>query len=195
MIATAFRSEARFTQEEFSHWLTTQPVVDTNHYELLNGHIVMEPPAGWRHGSVGAVLVELLCRHVRGQRLGVILDASAGIDLPSGDTVEPDVTYVSHEQLSAESLTPETCFLRAVPSLVIEILSPSTARRDRGEKKAIYERNGVREYWIVDPEHREVAVFHLNGHRYDSGTFFRTGTVRSQVLPALAIELAQVFEL
>lgn len=84
--------------------------------------------------------------------------------------------------------------MRIAPTLVVEILSPSTARRDQTEKKSIYERNGVEEYWLVDPDEQSVTVFVLRGGLYDAGTAYRSGLVASVVLPALAIRVEEIFE-
>ncbi|MBI3302914.1 MAG: Uma2 family endonuclease [Deltaproteobacteria bacterium] len=81
-----------------------------------------------------------------------------------------------------------------MPTLVVEILSPATARRDRTEKKRLYEMNGVEEYWLVDPEQREVTVFHLGEGRYDAGTRFGVRQkLRSCVLPGFEIPARSLF--
>jgi Uma2 family endonuclease len=75
-------------------------------------------------------------------------------------------------------------FLSIVPNLVVEILSPATAHRDRVEKKKIYEKNGVDELWLVDPARFEVTVFQLTEGKYDAGKRFGTRrTLRSPHLP------------
>lgn len=195
MAETAFRSDESFTQWEFWHWLNERPRSDINHYELLDGRIVMTPPAGWPHGRIGAVLTGAISEHVRARKLGIVCDASTGFDLPSGDTVEPDVSFISSERLAAGPAPERRKFLRVVPTLVIEILSEPTAKRDRTEKKEIYERNGIDEYWLVDPDRREVTVFHLAGGRYDTGAVLPSGPIASKVLPALTIDANDVFEL
>lgn len=194
MVTAAFPSGVRLTQAEFEQWLVEQPASASARYELLNGCVVQEPPAGWRHGSVGAALVELLRGHVRRRQLGVVFDASTGIELPSGDTVEPDVSYVARAQLADPAATAGS-FLRTVPTLIVEILSSSTARRDRGEKKSIYERNAIPEYWLVDPTRREVTIFRLQDSIYDAGTRLSSGCLQSTVLADLAIEVETIFEL
>jgi Uma2 family endonuclease len=83
-------------------------------------------------------------------------------------------------------------FATVVPDLVVEILSPSTARRDRTEKKAIYAANGVREYWLVDPRRRHVVVHALRGAGYDAGTTFASGVVSSKVLPRLRLTVEEI---
>lgn len=89
--------------------------------------------------------------------------------LSSGDTVEPDASFVSQRRWD-ESPPPELGhFLRVVPDLVVEILSPSTGSRDRGEKKAIYASNGVREYWLIDARARSLTVHWLTRGTEDPG--------------------------
>jgi Uma2 family endonuclease len=193
-VDTAFRSDEHFTQREFRRWVEHRPRADINHYELIQGRIVMTPPAGRLHASIEAALVHLLREHAVATRLGTVFGSSAGYNLSSGDTVEPDVSFVSRERLAAAPGGGPDEFLRAAPNLVIEILSPSTAKRDLTEKKSIYERNGVDEYWIVDPRHKAVTVFHLGEDGYDAGTIFKSGAVRSQVLPKLRVRIERIFE-
>jgi Uma2 family endonuclease len=187
MVETAFRSDERFTQDEFRRWLDERPSSDINHYELIGGRIVMTPPAGWPHGRIGARLVRYIDEAASDATLGIVLDSSAGFDLPSGDTVEPDVSFVSNERLAAGPPPERGKFLRIVPTLVVEILSRSTARRDRTEKKDVYAQNGVAEYWIVDPDARSVTVHVLGDGAYDAGRAFTSGRVESVTLPAVGV--------
>ena len=195
MAETAFHSDESFTQEEFWQWLNERPRSDINHYELLNGRIVMTPPAGWPHGRIGAKLIRALDEHASRLKLGIVCDSSTGFDLPSGDTVEPDVSFISRERLAAGPIPERRKFLRVVPNLVVEILSEPAARRDRTEKKEIYERNGVDEYWLVNPDRRDVTVFHLAAGRYDAGVVFAGDQIFSKLLLALAITVDEIFEL
>ena len=84
-------------------------------------------------------------------------------------------------------------FLRVVPDLVVEILSPSTAALDRGEKKDVYERNGVHEYWPIDPRARTLLIHTRQGDRFDTGRTFAEGQpFSSAVLAGLAFDVASV---
>lgn len=84
-----------------------------------------------------------------------------------GDLVQPDFALVSKERESSRSAEK---FERAVPNLVVEILSPATAKIDRSERKVLYERNGVDEHWIVDPQKRQIVAFRLTGDGHGDGT-------------------------
>lgn len=190
---TAFRSEERFTQAEFLDWLHERPSSDINHYELLGGHIVMTPPAGYPHSPIAARIVAAMLEHVSARRLGIVNESSAGFDLPSGDTVEPDISFISSATLAAGPRPEPGRSYRLVPDLVVEIASRATARRDRTEKKRIYERNGVAEYWIVDPVRRNVTVFRLTGATFSSPLHVLSGSVESSVLPGLTVALPAIF--
>jgi Uma2 family endonuclease len=191
---TAFISTETFTQKEFKRWLDERPASDINHYELLHGRIVMSLPAGWPHGPVGANILGPIVSFVRTHRLGLALDSSAGYDLPSGDTVEPDVSFISKARLAAGPAPQPGKFIRIVPNLVVEILSPTTAQKDRTEKKAIYEENGVEEYWIVDTKRREITAYTLTGKRFGRGKVYTArDTLRSRVLAGFTLRLNEVF--
>lgn len=191
---TAFRSEETFTQEEFRRWLECLPPSDVNRYELINGRIVMSPPAKFRHGWVEANLHRTLGRHVDELGLGIVLGSSAGFDLPSGDTLEPDFSFISRERWNAgpQPRDDDEGFTRIVPDLAVEIVSPSSVRRDRVEKRIVYARCGVREYWIIDPERDEIAVHETVGDRFDEPRVVGSGTIRSAVLPALHVTIEEL---
>ena len=196
MIAdTAFRSDEHFDQKQFRRWLDARPASDINHYELINGRIIMTPPAGWPHGGVEAALVSPLTQYVQSRKLGVVLGSSAGYDLPSGDTVEPDVSFIAIRRFAAGPKPVVGKFLRIVPNLVVEILSPTTARKDRIDKKSVYERNGVDEYWIVDPARKQVTVFRRGKRGYGAGTTATAGSIGSRLLPELALSIKDLFTL
>jgi len=189
----AFESTRRLTREEFVTWLAARPERDSNRYELLHGRVVMTPPARHPHGLVEGTLATILGSFVRERRLGVVLGSSQGFDLPTGDTVEPDLSFVSAERWQAVPHV-DGAFLRVVPDLVVEILSPSTAPRDRGAKRDLYEQSGVREYWIVDPRAREVTVLRLRDGAFAPGRVHASGTVLSSpLLPELALDVASIF--
>ena len=191
---TAFRSDAQFDQKGFQRWLAQRPGSDSNHYELLNGRIVTTPPAGWPHSRIAARIVGRLSAHVDQHKLGVVLESSAGYDLPSGDTLEPDVSFITDARFAAGPKPVEGKFVKIVPDLVVEILSPSTKHRDRTEKKDAYARNGVDEYWLVDTERREVTVFRRTGRRFGPPRHCSTGRIASKLLPELDLQVADVFD-
>ena len=191
---TAFVSTATFSQKEFKRWVENRPPTDINHYELTDGRIVMTPPAGWGHGELEATVIRILGDFVASHNLGKAFGSSTGYDLPSGDTLEPDASFISGERWSKGPQVGRRQFLKIVPNLVVEILSPATAQRDRVEKKRIYELNGVDEYWLVDSDRSEVTVFQLIEGRYSPGKRFRASqNLRSRLLPGFNLPVRSLF--
>lgn len=162
--------------------------------ELLNGRIVMNPPSGWPQGEVALTVAALLRAFVVERGLGRVFGSDQGFDLPSGDSVAPDATNVSAERWQASEPHEIGRFLQVVPDVVVEVLSPSTASRDRGEKKAIYERNGVNEYWMVDVIARRMSRLALADGRYGAPVVFEHGErFESLLLTGFGIDLAAIF--
>jgi Uma2 family endonuclease len=190
-----FESTRTVTQPEFAAWVEARARTgDIAHYELLQGRVVMTPPAGYPHGEIESRIHLRLASFVASHRLGKVFGSSQGFELPTGDTVEPDLSFVSCERWDAAP-PPETGkFLLVVPDFVLEILSPSTATHDRGEKKAVYERAGVREYWLVDGRAREVLAFLLEGTRYGKERVFSAGEeARAEVVGGWVVDVGEIF--
>jgi Uma2 family endonuclease len=190
----SFESTRGMSQSEFAPWAQSRLGWDPNRYELLNGRVIMTPPAGYPHGSVESRVVRVLSSFASARDLGEVLGSSQGLELPSGATVAPDASFVAKERWTSMTAPAHGAFLRVVPDLAVEILAPSTATHDRGEKKAIYERDGVREYWLIDPRARTVTVFIANEGRFDVGTeHAEADRFRATVLPGLEIVVADLF--
>lgn len=167
---------------------------DINHYELLNGRVVVTPPAGWPHGEIDSRLGMRVASFVEDRGLGKVFGSSQGFAFPLGDVVEPDLSFVSNERWRAAPPPEEGRFLHVVPDLLVEILSKETRQRDVGEKKGIYERAGVREYWIADSKRARITRLVLRRERFDLGARFDAGsTLESEILAGLRIEIDRVF--
>jgi len=102
--------------------------------------------------------------------------------------VVPDLCFVARERLSI--VGPSA--IDGAPDLIVEILSPSIRGRDLAQKRALYERIGVREYWLLDPRERTVAAYVLRGGCYEALPLI-DGKIRSEVVPRLAIDVAALF--
>lgn len=190
----AFESTQMLSPAEFVAWLAARPEWDEHRYELLGGRVVMTPPAGHPHGYIESQLATRLAAFIEAHRLGVSLGSSQGFALPSRDTIEPDFSFVSHERWQAMPSPRDGEFLQVVPDLVVEILSPSTAGRDRVRKRRIYERNGVREYWLVDPRARTIQILSRRADRFDDGTLHAgDAVVVSSVLRGIGVTVASIF--
>lgn len=141
-------------------WQDVQQMPDDgNRYEAIEGDVYMTPAPTPRHQTLLLRLYDALAALLRERHGGVLLVAPVGVEFPStGEGVQPDLLFVSDER---RRIIRDTS-VRGAPDLVVEILSPSTASHDRGTKRRLYERQGVREYWIVDPDEAAIDVWRFD---------------------------------
>ena len=158
---------------------------DGNRYEVLDGALLVTPLPAGVHLRVAVNMTSALQMYCREHRIGFVVAPSA---VPNGESeLQPDIAAVLDPTLPID--TPMADF--PPPSLVVEVLSPSTRRRDLGIKRTAYLRWGIPEYWIVDTEQRQITVV-----RPDRDDERVTETLRWQPrpeLPALEIRLAELF--
>lgn len=165
------------------------PESETRRYELLRGELVMTPSPSTHHQRIVRNLLELLNEFIQANQLGEVYTAPLDVVLGE-DVVQPDLLFISHQR--AGIIQPEE--IRGAPDLVIEILSPSTAERDRTYKRTLYARHGVQEYWLVDPETKSIEVLSLDKSGYrTSGCFEGKQPVASPLLAGLTMRPDQVF--
>ena len=162
---------------------------DGNRYEFIGGRLYVTAAPGIRHQRISRRLLAALMRILEDAGGGEVFTAPCLVEFPgTGDRVQPDLLFVSDER---REIIGEKQVLGA-PDLVVEILSPSTAHRDRGIKLDLYARSGVRQYWIVDPDEDVVDVWRFGdepGHERFSGELpVRLGAERVG-----RIDLDQVF--
>jgi Uma2 family endonuclease len=165
---------------------------DGNRYEAIGGELYVTPAPSLRHQRTSLRLSVALYRIVEEPVHGVVLAAPTGVEFPhTEEGAQPDLLVVSRARFGVL----RRGWIRGAPDLVVEILSPTTAPRDRGPKLDLYRRQGVAEYWIVDPEARSVEVWRL-------GTDAAEGEVRTDRVPVRlggeelgVIELDEVFPL
>jgi Uma2 family endonuclease len=162
-------------------------------YELIDGEIYMVPAPTVAHQVVSRNLSVLLQLHARAKSCGLVLYAPVDVVVGAGarrSVVQPDVLFVSNDRMGIVTKAE----IVGAPDLVVEILSPGTAERDRSQKKALYSRNRVREYWIVDVELESIEVFALSARGYERPVRYEEGdTLISAVVPGLEVSVAEVF--
>ena len=161
-------------------------------YEIIDGELCMTPSPSPRHQEISGNLFEIIRHFLRSNPLGKVFDAPCDVVLSKDpiQVVEPDLLFVSKEHLSI--ITEKN--IQGIVDLTVEILSPSTATADRRVKHSIYERFGVPEYWIVDPETETVQVFRLSAGRYPDPLEYGKGDLlESPLFPGLSIPLSEVF--
>lgn len=142
-------SPRRWTYAEFARLPE-----DGNRYEVIAGELYVTPAPGSSHQRIVTRLTFVLEAHVRRHELGWVFVGPMDALFSEGDYLEPDLVFVRRERRGVVSERG----LEAAPDLVVEVLSPSTAERDRTLKRDRYLHFGVPEYWVVDPDVREITV-------------------------------------
>ena len=166
------------------------PESETKRYELLGGEIVMAPSPTPKHQRISWKLNDQLSRFIQANALGLVFYAPLDIILSGEDVVQPDILFISQERLG---IIHEEA-IHGAPDLVIEILSPATAGRDRTLKRTLYARSGVQEYWLVDSESKSIEVLTLGERGYQLAGRYESGQkLISPLLPGLVIRLEQLF--
>ncbi|HEX2076312.1 MAG TPA: Uma2 family endonuclease [Longimicrobium sp.] len=130
---------------------------DSNRYEIIAGELYVTPSPDPVHTRIAFSLAALLERFVAQHKLGWVTPAPVDVLLGKGDYVQPDVVFVRREH--GVEITDRG--IEVPPDLVVEVVSPSTALRDRGLKRERYAAFGVPEYWIIDPQAKRVEVYRL----------------------------------
>ena len=137
-------------------------------YEIIEGVKFMAPSPFMGHSSITTNLTATIGVYVKIKRLGICFGDHMDVHFPDGNTFQPDFTFISaaNEKLYLEK---RNMTFHGVPDMVAEIFSKSTMQRDVGIKKDVYERNGVKEYWIIDPWREAVDVYLLRDGKYELG--------------------------
>lgn len=166
---------------------------DGRRHELIDGEHFVTPAPTRTHQTIVMNLGGHLWQHLRQHPTGSVFNVSLDVILSEHDVVQPDLLYFSRER---EAAFEPSRWVKGAPNLVIEVASPSTRRRDETLKRHLYERYGVDEYWLVDPEAETILVLRLDGGAYreaerlsaESGDLLTT-----PLLPGLELALSEVF--
>ena len=160
-------------------------------WELIDGELVIAPAPNMQHQSIQSNVDWHLQTFVRGRNLGAVFNAPTDVVFSDNDTVQPDLVFISRERESVITYAN----IQGAPDLVVEILSPSTARRDWRNKPDLYAKHGVKEYWLISPESRTVWVFRLMDNIFEeAGMYGEEDTLTSPTLEGFTLDLSEVFE-
>jgi|SRR5215475_4058508 len=135
---------------------------DGKRYELYGGELVEMTSPTLRHQRAVRHLVGILDRHVRAENLGEVIPAPFDVILSQTTVVQPDIVFVAQDR--ARIVLDRG--IEGVPTLAIEVLSPSTAGRDRGLKRALYARHGLPYLWLLDPGDESLEAYELRADAY-----------------------------
>ena len=181
----AVRSTAKFTYDDL---VAMFPDEDGVRRELIDGELFVTPSPFIQHQRLVVRLTTALHNHLAAHPdQGEVFGAPLDVVMTPHDVVEPDVLVVLGDQL--DLLTSK--HIHGVPGIVIEILSQGTRKRDLTIKRQLFDREGVREYWIVDPDRNSVAVYRRAG----DGSFPLATTLEAKAVDTLTTPLLPGWEL
>ena len=167
------------------------PDGDNGTYELIAGVPVRRPGHVSQHQLASAHIFYPLSVFIKKNDLGVFYTAPLDVVFNQENALMPDLFFISKQR---EYIIDPEGVVEGVPDMVIEIIMPCTARYDRGDKKDLYERFQVKEYWIADPNNKSIEVYNLKKGRYKLVSYAAIeGAIESVVLPGLDLKLEDIF--
>ena len=180
----AERVRTKFTYDDYA------AMPEGERYELIDGVLIMVVSPNREHQSIQFKLSLRVGNLVEDEDLGWVFNPPFDVVFTRNEVVQPDLVFVSKERehiITAANI-------QGAPDLVVEILSPSSTRRDWRDKFDMYERHEVGEYWVVDPDRRMAWVFILReGVFEEAGRYGEDDTLVSPTLSGFELELAEVF--
>ena len=162
---------------------------DGVYFEIINGKALMSPAPELFHQRWAGKLYLAIQRHVETRRLGEIFFAPVDVVLDEKNVVQPDLVFVS----TANSGLLQRRGIMGAPDLVVEIISPTSLRRDRYDKRELYARFGVKEFWLADVANRSIEILSLQKSGYHLLSCANNeGKIRSEILPGFELDLASL---
>jgi len=163
---------------------------DGRRYEILDGELTVSPSPRTLHQRVALRLLFVVESWLRQHRLGEVFIAPCDVILDRTTIVVPDLVFVS--QTRAAIVTERA--IEGAPDLIVEILSESTARHDRGAKRQLYARYGVDRYWVIDADARTLEIYRVRDGAYaELGTYRDQDIVQCDVPAGLELRLAEIW--
>ncbi len=167
-----------------------QNISEIHKSEFVNGEIVIHSPVAKEHNEVNGNLYKIIDTFVTDRDLGFVGIEKILIKLTRND-YEPDLCFFKKKK--ADKFIKGQKFFPA-PDLIIEVISKSTAKRDRGIKYNDYEQHQVGEYWIVDAQKEIVEQYHLKKGKYELVLKSKTGEIKSFAVKGLKMPIKTIFD-
>ena len=176
------RSKTQWTYEAYA-----EIPYDGKRHEIIDGDHYVNPAPNLYHQEVSRHLQFQLYTAIELQELGVVIDAPVDVELSDHDIVQPDLVII--RKANRHIMTPTR--VKGIPDLLVEILSPSNPKHDLQTKRIAYERCGVPEYWIVQPDDHKILQLTLVDGKYAEQ--FHTDSISFDIPPIFSVDLRKVW--
>ena len=181
--------ERKITVQEFREM--EFPDNDPFIYELINGELMKKQAPTSRHQTAVTKILFAFETIVQNHDKGFAFTSPIDVFFDRYNNTQPDVLFIKKER---DFLIDPTNGIVGAPDLIVEIISPSSVKADKKDKKALYLEFGVKEYWLVDPVYQTLALYVLENDQYElKQELFSDGKIESVVLPELILDLKHVF--
>jgi len=163
---------------------------DDKQYELIDGELLMTPSPVPNHQRISRKLEFILEKFVTENNLGEIFDAPCDVYLDDENVIQPDILFISLDRLAIIGEKN----IQGAPDLAVEIISENSAYKDMVQKKRLYARFGVKEYWVVIPDCEEIEIYILKDNTYRLyKSYNKSDNLESPLLKGLNIALKDIF--
>ena len=163
---------------------------DRNRYEILDGELSVTPAPATKHQIALGNLYRIISIHVFANQIGRLLLAPTDLLLAVTTVVQPDLIFIGNDR--SQVVTERG--VEGAPTLVIEILSPTTHRTDRETKAQLYAKYSVPHYWLIDPDQQVLEAYELSGDQYNLVTKAQDADLFTpSVFPGLSIQISDLW--
>ncbi|MCB1180254.1 MAG: Uma2 family endonuclease [Leptospiraceae bacterium] len=165
---------------------------DSGQYQLISGELVEMTSPNTKHQSIILNIVFYLQSYLRKSNIGKLFISPMDVIFQDGDVYQPDIFFISDQN---KNIIEETK-INGIPDFIVEVLSPSNAYYDLIVKKKVYEKCGVKEYWIIDPIQNTLDLFVLQNQKFQHKIQIENkGKIPSEIFPDLELELESLFSI
>jgi Uma2 family endonuclease len=163
---------------------------DGKRYEIIDGELYMSNTPTTKHQLISGKFFGLLFIYLQSHPIGILMSAPLEVFFSKTNLAQPDVVFICNSR--GDIVKPE--HVKGAPDLVIEVLSPSTEKRDRTVKLKMYAKFGVQEYWMAKEKTATVEIYRLQkGELVLVARLGKSDVLTSPLFPGLEIPLAEIF--
>lgn len=177
--------EKKYTYEDYLN------ITDDNRYEIIEGVLIMVPAPVPYHQIVSQRIGFELIKFIKENKIGELFHAPCDVVFNNTNVVQPDIMVILNKNLQII----KEKNISGPPDIAIEILSESTAHKDLIKKRRLYEKFQVKEYWVVDPMEKLIAIYSLKNERFEEiKTYSKKEKLTSPILKGFSLQLSDIFK-